>query len=42
MTELHTFPGAGHGVSFMVDEERYEELVVSFSKRVLEEDTDNA
>ena len=41
-TELHTFPGAGHGVSFMVDEERYEELVVSFSKRVLEEDTDNA
>ena len=42
MTELHTFPGAGHGVSFMVDEKRYEELVVSFSKRVLEEDTDNA
>ena len=35
MTELHTFPDAGHGLSFLVDPERYETLVTSFSERVL-------
>ena len=42
MTQLHTFPGAGHGVSFMADEERYERLVVSFSSRVLGEEEADA
>ncbi len=27
---LHTFPEAGHGLSYMVDPKRYEELVISF------------
>ena len=35
MTELHTFPDAGHGLSFLVDPARYENLVTSFSNRVL-------
>ncbi|MBO4359764.1 MAG: alpha/beta hydrolase [Eubacteriaceae bacterium] len=35
MTDLNTFPGATHGVSFLADEARYEELVRSFSSRVL-------
>ena len=32
--ELHTFPGAGHGLSYLVDTERYTELVRSFCERI--------
>ncbi len=35
MVELHTFPGAGHGLSFLVDRPRYEALVGAFCGRVL-------
>lgn len=35
MIELHTFPGAGHGTSFVVDRERYVRLVTDFTARVL-------
>ena len=34
-TELHTFPGASHGISFLLDPERYERLITDFSRRVL-------
>ena len=34
MIELHTFPGAGHGLSYLVDTERYTDLVRTFSRRV--------
>ena len=35
MIERHTFPGAAHGLSYLVDPVRYEELVCAFSRRVL-------
>jgi len=35
--ELHTFPGAGHGLSFLLDEERYRAIVTDFADRVLAE-----
>ena len=34
-TELHTFPGASHGISFLLDPERYERLIADFTRRVL-------
>ncbi len=33
--EFHTFEGAGHGLSYLVDRERYENIVSSFLDRVL-------
>lgn len=33
--EFHTFPDAGHGLSFLVDRERYSQLIRSFTARVL-------
>ncbi len=35
LVELHTFPGAGHGLSYLVDTERYTALVQAFCRRVL-------
>ena len=35
--EFHTFPGAGHGLSFLVDRERYCALAEDFLRRVLAE-----
>ncbi len=35
MVELQTFPGAGHGLSFLVDRPRYERAAASFLARVL-------
>lgn len=35
MIERHTFPGASHGISFVIDPGRYEELVTEFAARVL-------
>lgn len=32
---LHTFPGAGHGLSYLIDGERYTALVKEFSEKVL-------
>ena len=37
MTELHTFPGAGHGLSYLVDTERYTEIDKAFHRRVMGE-----
>ncbi|MCQ2552709.1 MAG: alpha/beta fold hydrolase [Clostridia bacterium] len=34
IVELHTFPGADHGLSFVVDRPRYEEIVSEFINRV--------
>lgn len=36
--ELHTFPGATHGMSYMVDAERYEEITIAFLERIMNED----
>ena len=36
MIERYTFPGAQHGLSYLVDPVRYENLVCAFSRRVLE------
>ena len=33
--ERHTFPGASHGISYVIDPGRYEELVTEFAARVL-------
>ena len=33
--ELHTFPGAGHGLSCLVNRERYEALVKDFAARTI-------
>ena len=33
MVSIELFPGAGHGLSYMVDRERYETLVKEFIKR---------
>ena len=38
MVELHTFPDAGHGLSFLVDRPRYERIVREFFARVLREE----
>ena len=35
--ELHLFPGAGHGLSFIVDGERYKNTVTEFIERALKE-----
>lgn len=34
--ELHTFPDAGHGISFLLDPERYRKIVLEFLDRVIE------
>ena len=34
--EFHTFPGAGHGLSFLVDEARYREIVKAFHQKYLQ------
>ena len=34
LIEFHTFPGAGHGLSYLVDTERYTSLVRDFCKRI--------
>ncbi|MBQ7057849.1 MAG: alpha/beta hydrolase [Firmicutes bacterium] len=36
MVELHTFPGAGHGLSYLVDPVRYTMIVQDFTARALE------
>ncbi len=33
--QLHTFPDAGHGLSYMVDPKRYEEVIISFLNECL-------
>lgn len=33
--ELHTFPGAGHGLCFIVDGDRYRQIVTDFIERCL-------
>ena len=33
--EFHTFPGAGHGLSCLVDRERYKSLVTAFAARTI-------
>ena len=35
MVELHTFPKAGHGLSFLIDRPRYEQITRAFLIRVL-------
>ena len=35
LVELHTFPNAGHGLSFLVDEPRYRAICLSFLQRIL-------
>ena len=35
MVELHTFPDAGHGLSFLIDRQRYERIARAFFARVL-------
>lgn len=35
MVQRHTFPGAEHGISFLVDEERYRRLVAEFVSKIL-------
>ena len=37
MVELQTFPGAGHGLSFLVDRPRYERITRAFLARILPE-----
>ena len=34
MTERHTFPGAGHGLSYLADTERYTRLVTAFCDKI--------
>ena len=36
--DLHTFPGAGHGLSFLMDPERYEKIIREFSEKVASQD----
>ncbi len=33
--ELHTFPRATHGMSYMVDAKRYEEITIAFLKKIM-------
>ena len=35
MIELHTFPHAGHGLSFLIDRPRYEQITRAFFARIL-------
>lgn len=35
LVQLETFPGAGHGLSYIVDPERYKRLVAGFEKKIL-------
>lgn len=35
ITQLETFPGANHGISYLIDPARYEKLVCDFARRVL-------
>ena len=35
LTELHMFPGAGHGLSFLIDTDRYRKTVNEFAEKVL-------
>ncbi len=37
MIERHTFPGAVHGLSYLVDTDRYTELIHAFCDRIFEE-----
>lgn len=32
--EIHTFPGAGHGLSYMIDPKRYEKVVYEFLNKI--------
>lgn len=34
LMERHTFPGASHGISFVIDPERYKKLVLDFAARI--------
>ncbi len=34
MIELHTFPGAGHGLSYLTDTARYTGLIEAFSRKI--------
>ena len=36
MVERHTFPGAAHGISYLVDTPRYHKIVKTFVQKVLE------
>lgn len=38
MIEFHTFPGAGHGLSFLKDRPRYEKIATDFVRRCLNSD----
>lgn len=38
--ELHTFPDAGHGLSFLIDRPRYEQITRAFFARILSESSD--
>lgn len=40
LIELHTFPGAEHGVSYLADEERYRRIAAEFSARIFARDPD--
>ena len=37
LVELHTFPGAGHGLSYLADTQRYTRILRAFCARVLNE-----
>ena len=34
LMERHTFPGASHGISFVIDPERYKKLVMDFAEQI--------
>ena len=34
MCELHIFENAGHGLSYLVDENKYKNLLVDFEKKI--------
>lgn len=40
--ELHTFPHAGHGLSFLIDRPRYERITRAFFARILAQDAERA
>ena len=35
MVRRYTFPGADHGISYLVDEQRYRRIVTDFAKEIL-------
>ncbi|MBQ8995594.1 MAG: alpha/beta hydrolase [Oscillospiraceae bacterium] len=39
MIEYHTFPGAGHGKSYVADRDRYRAIVTEFTQCILKEET---